>query len=345
MPRWVKITLGVIAGIVVLLLLNALVVSNQTKDAYLRDEGAMLVDTSGGQLQVVDEGNRDGSPIVLIHCSTCSLDWWEGLAPLLGRDHRIIRLDLLGHGGSDKPGAGYSIDDQASAVAEALAKLGVSDATVVGHSLGGSVATALAEQSPELASRVVILDSAPNSSFGEELFAERIGKWPVIGPALARITQIAPKSLVRDQYERAFAPGYSIASGFANPDQPVDDLRAMTYTSFKESSDAAADYVAESSLTDRLAATHLPVLAIFGAEDQINDPEGSIAEYRQIPGVQTHLIPGAGHSPNVEKPDLVAPLILAFAKPPPAPKPAKKPAPTPKKTAKKKPGAKAPAQK
>jgi hypothetical protein len=55
-----------------------------------------------------------------------------------------------------------------------------------------------------------------------------------------------------------------------------------------------------------------------------------------VPGAQTHLIPGAGHSPNVEKPDLVAPLILAFAKPPPAPKPpAKKKAAVKKRPAKK----------
>ena len=64
---------------------------------------------------------------------------------------------------------------------------------------------------------------------------------------------------------------------------------------------------------------------IFGAEDQIYDAQAAIARYRQVPGAQTHLIPGAGHSPNVEKPDLVAPLILAFAKPPPAPTKRKNP--------------------
>jgi pimeloyl-ACP methyl ester carboxylesterase len=65
---------------------------------------------------------------------------------------------------------------------------------------------------------------------------------------------------------------------------------------------------------------------IFGAEDQIYDPQAAIERYRQVPGAQTHLIPGAGHSPNVEKPDLVAPLILAFATPPqPVKEPPRKP--------------------
>src|SRR5215210_713755 len=315
-PRWLKITLGVLAAIVVLLLVNALVVSNATKDAYVRDDGARLVDTSGGRLQVMEQGNGGGSPVVLIHCYTCSLRWWDELTPLLGRDHRVIRVDLLGHGGSDKPSAGYSIDEQASNLAEALAKLGVSGATVVGHSLGGSVATALAERSPQLATRVVIIDQAPDDGYEHESLTQKMGYWPVIGQAESRLVQIAPKSTVRDQYEDVFAPGYSLASGFANPEQPVDDLRAMTYTAFKDTNDAEQDFVDEAPLDERLASNQIPLLAIFGAEDQIYNAQNALDRYRQVPGSQTHLIPGAGHSPNVEKPDLVAPLILAFARPP-----------------------------
>jgi pimeloyl-ACP methyl ester carboxylesterase len=317
--RWLKIALGVVAGLIVLLLLNALVVSNATKSAYVRDDGARLVDTSGGTLQVLDQGNRQGSPIVLIHCYTCSLNWWDRLAPLLEGDHRVIRIDLLGHGGSDKPGAGYSIDDQASAVAEALAKLGVVGATVVGHSLGGSVVTSLAQQSPQLAPRVVIIDQAPEGT-GDESLGQRLGYWPVIGQAVDRLVQVAPTSLVRNQYGEAFAPGYKISSGFDNPDQPVADLRAMTFTSYKDVHDEAENFADEVPLDKRLTAAHVALLVIFGAEDQIYDAQEAVARYAQVPGAQTHLIPGAGHSPNVEKPDLVAPLILSFANPPAPPK-------------------------
>jgi pimeloyl-ACP methyl ester carboxylesterase len=315
--RWLKITLGVIGGLIVLLLLNAIVVSNATKDAYVRDTGAQLVDTSNGTLQVLAQGNPRGTPIVLIHCYTCSMNWWDDLAPLLSRDHRVIRVDLLGHGGSDKPGTGYSITDQATAVAEALAKLGVVNATVVGHSLGGSVVTALAQQSPQLATRAVIIDQAPEDGFDNEGFAQRISYWPVIGQASDRLLQIAPKSLVLDNYDDAFAPGYDISSGFDNPDQPVDDLRAMTYTAYKDTRDAEEDYVADAPLDDRLATAHVPTMVIFGAEDQLYDAQEAVERYRQnVPGVQTHLIPGAGHSPNVETPNLVAPLILSWAAPP-----------------------------
>ena len=323
MSRWLKIALGVIGGLIVLLLLNALVVSNETKSAYLRDDGARLIETSVGTLQVLDQGNPQGSPIVLLHCATCSMDWWDNLAPLLEADHRVIRIDLLGMGGSDKPGSGYSIDDQAGAVAEALAKLHVVGATVVGHSLGGSIAVDLAEQSPQIAMRLVIIDQSAQDGFEDESLGEHLVTWPVIGQAIGRLVQIAPASLVRDEYDQAFAPGFNISSGFDNPDQPVDDLRAMTYSAVKDTIDAEQNYVDQSPLDQRLATLGVPVLIIFGAEDQIYDAQAAIARYRaNVPGAQTDLIPGAGHSPNVEKPDLVAPLILAFAKPPP-PKPKK----------------------
>jgi pimeloyl-ACP methyl ester carboxylesterase len=320
MSRWLKIALGLLAGLIVLLLLNAVVVSNATKDAEVRNDGAQLVDTSNGTLQVLDEGNAQGTPIVLIHCYTCSMSWWDELAPLLSKDHRVLRVDLLGHGGSAKPGGGYSIEDQANAVAEALASLGVADATVVGHSLGGTVATALAAQSPTLASHVVIIDQAPDDSFEHLSLSEHVGHWPVIGQALNRLTQIAPASLVRNQYGQAFAPGFSISAGFSNPDQVVDDLRTMTYTAFKEASEAENDYTDEKPLDERLAATGAPLLVIFGSEDQIYDPQKALDRYRAVPGAETQLIDGAGHSPNVEKPAAVAPLILAFTQPPATPK-------------------------
>jgi hypothetical protein len=74
MSRWLKVSLGVLAGLVVLLLLNAIVVSNTTEDAELRDDGARLIETANGTLQVLDEGNPGGTPIVLVHCYTCSMN-------------------------------------------------------------------------------------------------------------------------------------------------------------------------------------------------------------------------------------------------------------------------------
>jgi pimeloyl-ACP methyl ester carboxylesterase len=310
--RAAKIALAALALLVALLVLNAIALSNQTKDARVDVAGARIVETSIGGLQVLDQGDRRGSPIVLLHCYTCSMRWWDRLVPLLARNHRVIRIDLLGHGGSDKPKAGYGMDAQARAVAEVMGELGVTGATVVGHSLGATVATALASQSSELTARVVDIDQAPDNSYGSLPFTAKLGYLPVIGQAIDRLAHLGPASLVEDQYADAFAPGFSIPSGFENPDQVVDDLRAMTYTSYTHSASAEEDYADAQPLDRRLAATGLPVLVIFGAEDQIYDARRALDAFRKLPGVRTALIDGAGHSPNVEKPHQVAALINEF---------------------------------
>src|SRR5690349_10069435 len=164
--RW-KITLGVVAALLALLAVNAVVTDGETEGAGVTVPGGRVLDLPDGDLQVLDRGPRHGSPIVLIHCFSCAMDWWDGMLPLLERRHRVVAVDLLGHGGSEKPGSGYTPERQAMAVAEALERLGVDRATVVGHSLGGSVTVALAQNDPRLVSRAVIIDMPPDNSYGD----------------------------------------------------------------------------------------------------------------------------------------------------------------------------------
>src|SRR5215207_10002805 len=161
MGRGGKITIGVSVALAVLLAVNVVVVDRETKSAELTVPGGQILELKGGDVQVVEGGPRDGEPIVLIHCFTCAIDWWDAMRPPLEREHRVIAIDLLGFGGSEKPDSGYSMEAEADLVAEALAELSVRDATVAGHSLGGTVATALAERSPQLVERLVIIDQAP----------------------------------------------------------------------------------------------------------------------------------------------------------------------------------------
>ncbi|MFP3962309.1 alpha/beta hydrolase [Actinomadura fulvescens] len=85
------------------------------------------------------------------------------MVPLLTDSHRVIRIDLLGHGQSAKPAdRSYATRDQARRVGAALDRLGVRRATVVGHSSGGVVATALAEQRPDLLTALALINTGPS---------------------------------------------------------------------------------------------------------------------------------------------------------------------------------------
>jgi pimeloyl-ACP methyl ester carboxylesterase len=103
-----------------------------------------------------------------------------------------------------------------------------------------------------------------------------------------------------------------------DPDEFVDDLRRMNYEAYDQSPGAEDDYSEEQPLDQRARATFVPLLAIFGAEDQIYDARESLGAYAGVPGAQTELIEGAGHSPNVEAPAETARLILAFSAPAPS---------------------------
>jgi pimeloyl-ACP methyl ester carboxylesterase len=323
-----SIVLIVLAGIAVLLALNTLVLDRETRKAEVTVKGAEIVRLPGGDLQVLDGGepadaevsNRPGGPgaqppIVLLHGFGCSINWWDRLTPLLERGgHRVVAIDLLGHGGSEKPRSGYSMENQAQLVAQVLNGLGVEGATVVGHSMGGNVAVALADQSSELVDRLVIVDQAPDKSYQDQELLAKLATTPVIGEAMKRL---APDFAIRDGLGQAFAPGYDV------PDQFVDDFKRMTYSSFDSSDSEADSYTGDRPLDDRIRAAFVPLLVVFGSEDQFYDARESLSAYADVPGARTVMIEGSGHSPQVEKPAQTAALILRFAKP--APAPAKKP--------------------
>jgi pimeloyl-ACP methyl ester carboxylesterase len=309
MSRGARIALAIVIALAALLAINTLIVDGQTKDAEVTVDGAEILRLPSGDVQVLDEpailrGSVTGPPVVLLHCHGCSLRWWDELAPLLARRHRVVRIDLLGFGGSEKPKSGYGMDEQAATVAAALNQLGVQGAVVVGHSMGFSVATALAAEHSELVDRLVNLDEGPAKDDCSVPFLAKLEYVPVIGEALWRV---APDFLVKDGYSDAFAPSYEV------PDFVVDDYDAMTFTSFDDSKSANEDYREEVSLADRLRPLAIPLLSIFGTEDQICDADASQEAYRSVPGARVAEIEGAGHSPNVEKPRETAALIEEFA--------------------------------
>jgi pimeloyl-ACP methyl ester carboxylesterase len=313
--RGIKIAIAVVVALAILLAVNALVLDNQTKSAAVTVAGGRILQLPGGDVQVTSEGplvkRARGRPIVLVHCFACSLHWWDRVLPLLDRRHRVIRIDLLGFGGSEKPSGGYSIEDQGRLVALALGQLRVQGAVVVGHSMGFDVATALAAQSSELVDRLVNIDEEASTDQGGLPFLAKLGFAPVIGQGLWRVT---PDFVVKDQYGSAFAPGFDVSSGFRNPNQVVDDFRAMTYTSYDRSNAELDDYENAEPLDARVRGAAVPLLVVFGSEDQLyDDPRATAQAYRTVPGAQIRMIGGAGHSPQIEKPARTARLILGFA--------------------------------
>lgn len=315
MRRGLRFAAFVAVVLVGLAVVNAFVLNNETRPAEVTADGGALEEVSSVDLQVFDspatEPGAEGAPIVLLHCFGCSSQWWNQILPVLNETHRVIRIDLIGHGGSEKPQSGYEMDAQGAAVAEALNSLGVRGATVVGHSLGGMVAASLAGTASELVDRVVLIGTASESEDISLPFTDKLTGTPVIGQALWRLRL---DSMVKSGYQSAFAPDVDVSEVFpGDPDRVVTDNRAMTYDSFTTTTDEADAYLEEQPLASRLAATGVPLLFIDGSEDQIIDAEAVAEEFHAVPGAITEVIDGVGHSPNVEAPEETTELILDFA--------------------------------
>lgn len=296
-----RVLLWLLAALVVLLAVNTVVTNRETKAA--KADVGRVVDLPDGDLQVREDGPSDAPNIVLLHGFACSIRWWDDLVPALARDHHVIRVDLLGHGGSEKPRDGYGMDDQARRVSAVLDRMGVRRATIVGHSMGGAVATALTELRRPLVASLVFLDTPPDKADGQLPLTARLGFVPVLGQAIRRV---APDSAVRNGLESAFAPGFDV------PDAFVDDFRDMTYSSYDGSHDAVDDYREQQGLADRLADEQVPLLVAFGSRDDIADP-ASAQDYRKVPDARVVTLDGAGHSPHVEQPARTARLINEFS--------------------------------
>lgn len=320
MKRGWKILLGLVVALIALLAVNTVVLESQTEEAKVTVDGGKILRLSSGDLEVSDSGQPSGSnpgqTIVLIHGYAGSMRWFDQLTLLLSPTHRVIRIDLLGFGGSEKPENGYAISDQARLVAEALNKLDVQGAMVVGHSIGGVVTASLAEQASELVDRAVLIDMAPNDSNeygGGDSFLQGLSYAPILGEAAWRVT---PDFVIRDELEKAFAPSFDFADGFADGDVPVEDFRQMTYTSYSDVHTGLQNFLDSKPLNERFTSAAVPLMVIFGSEDQIFDAGPSLAGYGGVPGVETVTIKGAGHSPQVEKPKQVAARLEKFAAPP-----------------------------
>jgi pimeloyl-ACP methyl ester carboxylesterase len=297
-----RILLAAFVAIAALLAINT-VVTDRNTEGRASDLGH-TVGLPGSRIQVREDGSHGNHAIVLIHGFAASMHWWSPVAERLAPHFHVVRVDLLGHGGSEKPRHGYSMENQARLVSNALAALRVKHAVVVGHSMGGLVATALAEQNGSVVDGLVLVDSAVDDDAGKLPFSARLGFVPVIGEALRHLI---PDSLIRNQLESAFAPGFDV------PDQFVRDFHRMTYTSYDDSHDKSGDYLRERPLDARLTSLGEPLLVIYGAEDDIVDPD-SFQRYRKVPGATVTEIAGAGHSPMVEKPAQVSTLIADFAR-------------------------------
>ena len=253
-------------------------------------------------MHVVHNGPRQGPPLLLIHGSGASGALWGPVVGALAGHHHVIRVDLPGCGQSP-PAPSYDVPDQAGRVVMLLDDLGLRHITLVGHSSGGYVATALAEQRPDLVGPLALISTGPSlDALLPQPFILRALLAPPVGPLLGpwRSDAMIRKGI-----------GATTARPVDIPGDAVADLKNITYRTFREVLRRNTAYVAERSVPERLADLDVPVLVIFGAADPRYEPS-SAHQYDAVPNARVEMLPGVGHVPMLEAPETTSEVLLRF---------------------------------
>ena len=269
---------------------------------------------SGGTVRVVQAGPPDGPPVLLLHGWACSAySFRHQLPALAAAGFRAIAADLKGHGLSSRPTAAaeYTPDAMARWALEVVDALGCDRVALVGHSMGGGIATRLALLAPERVARLAVVSAV---GFGTVPFL----------PAATHLPSILVERPIR-----TFAPRWLWhlvlhgVSGRLRPYSPRDIDEYWAPTQFPEFPLVLWRLVRSFGWTplrpDERARLRMPLLVIYGGRDRVvrrggDEPAEAAAEAAASAdaGAQVRIIADAGHAAQEEAPDEVNRLLLDF---------------------------------
>jgi len=290
------------------LLINAWLVSRQAK-AATPFGGGHVENISGADLNVREYGSGSGKgAIVLLHGYASSIEWWGKVAPKLAdkTGRKVIAIDLVGHGGSESPrdSKSYGALGQSLAVTRVLAKLHADNVVLVGHSMGGHIATYVAEREPNLVAKVAVIDTFGAPGLRDLGPLQSITCAPIIGAATDRLRVF--DAVTKSSLQKGFAADYTI------PPFAYRSLKAMLHRGVCDST-AGDELNSQRPEAKRLAQLGKPVKVIWGSEDTLTPTAANVAAYRDA-GLSPVIVQGSGHSVQVEKPDDVVKILVGFVK-------------------------------
>jgi len=244
--------------------------------------------TSFGDIPLTVTERGQGAPVLLLH-GGAGPDSVAGFADLLAARYPVRALTPInpGFGGTPRPAQLDSMGKLADVYRQLLGQLGLTGVTVLGSSIGGWAAAELALRAGGRVGRVILLDAAGLDS-AEHPIADFF-------------------SLTLDQV---------VDLSYADPGAHRIDLSAMTdaQKAIAAGNRAALEIyggrsMADPGLAPRLAGLTVPTLVVWGEADQMMTPAYGKQYAAAIPGAEFHVIPNAGHLPQIEAPE---PLLTLF---------------------------------
>ena len=257
---------------------------------------------SAGELAYLELGDADAPAVVFLHGFPTSSYLWRHVAPLLAPWMRVIVLDLLGAGDSDKPSsASIGLEAQAGYVRELLGGLGIGSFAVVGHGFGGGIAQRLALDGGVRA--MVLVDSAAFDAWPGPPTREAQSQAPESGDALAAAMIRTALELGISHHERL---GDEAVAEYRRP-FAGEEGSAACFRFLK-----ALDGVGLAGIEPELARLEIPTLVLWGEEDPFHPAELAERLGDVLPMASVALLPGCSHFLPEEAPETIGPLIFEY---------------------------------
>lgn len=252
----------------------------------------------GVNLWVERDGCADGRAVLLLHgLGSSTADWMLQRETFAAR-HRVIALDLRGHGRSRPARLRLTMDRLAHDVAVALAALGERSVHVVGLSLGGCVGLALAATEPARVRSLTLVNSfaklSPAGLRGAMRMVKRVAT-----------TCVAPMPVVAAQVARSLFPNPEQADEYR---RAVESLSRNSRRTYLASMAAIATFDAR----PRLDAIRCPTLVIVGEHDRTVPRRAAEALRRGIRNAELLVVPDSGHATPYDQPETFNRAVLDF---------------------------------
>lgn len=269
-----------------------------------------------------DEGAQLGRTVLLVHGFSASLHTWEPWVRELSGAHRLVSIDLPGHGLTRTP-VGYtpSMEAYADTVAQVIEELNLPSLTVVGSSMGGNVAWQLALRHPDKVEGLVLVAA---SGWPDP----RVAKDPKDDPAVFRLMRDPFWGPVMRDLDSTALTRQGLRASFADPALATDEMVARYVTLSRAPGRRTLILKLSTDVRDRTPATpermaqiKTPTLVLHGEKDAIVPMGGGRRFAETIPGAKAHFYPNAGHIPQEEIPTQSAADLAAFLASLPAPAP------------------------
>lgn len=228
-----------------------------------------------------------GDPVVLIHGVGMRAEAWAPQFAALAADHRVIAIDMPGHGDSDPLPGGALLPDYVAWAAQVIEALNLGPVSLAGHSMGALITAGLAVERPDLVRRAALLNGVHRRS-------------PVArASVLTRAAEIAADAGgIEGPLDRWFAPEED-----ALRDQVAGWLRAVSHRGYATAYRAFAE--GDTVYADRLDQIRCPLLVLTGDGDANSTPAMTETMAEMAPHGRAAIISGHRHMVNLTAPEAV----------------------------------------